>query len=74
MNNTIEKTEQLGKLIYDLDGRVRGPRYGQVYTCTAGGYVAGYRTHASTGLGLISRKWFAGKAAAVNYAVAHSDN
>ena len=74
MSDTIEKTEQLGKLICDLDGRVRGPRYGQVYTCTAGGYVAGYRTHASVGLGLIGRQWFSTKRAAENHAVACSDN
>lgn len=70
---TDERTEQLGKLICTHDGRCRGPRYGQVYTCTNGGYVAGYRTHASRGLGLIGRKWFKAKKSAEDYAVQCSD-
>lgn len=67
----INQTERLGKLISTEDGRTSGPRYGEVYTAPAGekGYIAGYRTHANEGLGLIGRKWFATLKAAQNYAV-----
>lgn len=69
-------TIKAGKLITTYDGKCRGPRYGEVYTASAGekGYVAGYRTHASAGLGLLGVERFDSLKAAQDYAVQCSDN
>ena len=66
---------KLGKLITTHDGRCRGPRYGEVYTAAAGetGFIAGYRSHAAFGLGLIGARHFAKRLAAQNYAVQCTD-
>lgn len=69
-------TNEIGKLITTHEGKCRGPRYGEVYTAPAGekGFVAGYRSHANRGLGLIGREWFATQKEAQDYAVQVSDN
>ena len=63
-------TATLGTLISSLSGYCAGPEYGEVYTAPQGqsGFIAGYRTSASPGLGLIGRRKFASKTAALNYA------
>ena len=68
--------DRLGTLITTHEGRCRGPKYGEVYTAANGeqGFVAGYRTHANPGLGLIGRQWFAKQKQAQDYAVQCSDN
>lgn len=69
-------TTKVGKLISTQDGRVRGPRYGEVYTAPAGGkgYYAGYRSHANPGLGLMGVEHFDTLRVAEDYAVQCSDN
>ena len=61
MTMQANQTEKLGTLITTHNGRCHGPRYGEVYTAPKGeqGYIAGYCSHASQGLGLIGREWFA---------------
>lgn len=70
------QVENLGKLIYSLEGRCRGPKFGEVYTAPAGeqGFIAGYRSTAVSGIGLVGRKWFATRKAAQDFAVKSSDN
>lgn len=65
-----------GKLITTHDGRCHGPRYGEVYTAATGehGFVAGYRSHANYGLGLMGVRHFATQREAQDYAVQVSDN
>ena len=73
--NATQQTEKLGKLVANMDGNCRGPRYGQVYTAPEGekGFIAGYRNQASEGVGLMGRKWFATQKQAEDYAVQVSD-
>lgn len=72
---TPEKETPVGKLISSEDGKVRGPRYGLVYTAPAGGkgYVAGYRTRVAPNAKLMGAQTFATLKAAQDYAVQVSD-
>ena len=76
MTTETRQTEKLGKLITSHSGKCRGPRYGEVYTAPQGeaGFIAGYRSHASEGLGLMGREWFAKQKDSQDYAVQVSDN
>jgi len=70
-----QQIDKLGKLISNQDGRCGGPRYGQVYTAPEGdhGFIEGYRRKDNEGLGLIGRKWFATRKAALDYAAKVTD-
>ncbi len=65
------QTTKLGKLVSSEAGKCAGPKYGEVYTAPAGehGYIAGYRSTANVGLGLMSRKWFPTLRQAQDYSV-----
>ena len=67
---------KIGKLISSQEGKCKGPCYGQIYTAPAGekGYVAGYRSFAVSGQGLMGIENFATLKAAQDYAVTVSDN
>jgi hypothetical protein len=61
--------------VYNSSGYCAGPRYGMVYAIGGGnGYIAGYRSSANEGLGLMGRKHFVSLKAAKDFAVQSSDN
>lgn len=61
---TTSKTDRnplksgLGTCIKTYSGRTKGPHYGEAYTAPEGeqGYISGYRSTHSEGLGLMSRQ------------------
>ena len=61
------------KLLVNCDGWCSGPDYGQVYTCTGGGFVSGYRSYANPGLGFMGRKWHQSLKSAENRAYRLTD-